>query len=54
MSDRSPTSRKSGVARAAPLVLLGALLFGLAACENLPRNDGWSMFDRDRPTRAGS
>ena len=54
MFDRSPQSRKSAAARAAPLVLLGALLFGLAACESLPRDEGWSMFDRDRPSRAGS
>lgn len=38
---------------AAVLMAVG-LLVGLSACESVPRNDGWSMFDREGPTRRGS
>ncbi len=38
----------------APLLALSAVLLLAAACESVPRNDGWSMFDREGPTRRGS
>ena len=57
MQDRSSQNLRSATGRRswkAPLLIAGALLFALTACESLPRDDNWSMFDRERPSRAGS